>query len=671
MTAKSSPIPHTEMANAIRALSMDAIHQVQTGHIGLPLGAADVATVLFTRFLKYDPAHPDWPDRDRFVLSAGHGSMLLYSLAYLTGYEAMSLEQIKKFRRLGSLTPGHPEFDIPIGVESTTGPLGQGIGNAVGMALAERMLNEQFGDDLVDHYTYVLAGDGCLMEGISYEAMSLAGHLKLNKLIVLFDDNRISIDGPVNLATSEDQQARFQACGWHWEACDGHDPEAIEAAINSAKAAGKPAIVACRTTIGFSLPGKANTAAAHGTPPNDEEVAGARKALGWKHAPFEVPRNVLSAWREAGRQGTEDYEAWCKRLAAASSQQRDQFLAWQEGEIGTEWRSALADIKTRFAETLSDQPTRAASKSVMEALTPLIPNLIGGSADLTPSNLSRPDGIRDISPDDYSGRYIHYGIREHAMAAISNGLALHKGLLPYCATFLCFSDYCRPSIRLTALMAQKVIYILTHDSITQGPDGPTHQPVEHFVSLRAMPNLLFLRPADSVEVAECWELALEAKNKPVAMILTREAVPQIRSIAGEENQCRRGAYVIAEAEGPAKVTLLATGSEVAVALEARTQLAERGIPARVVSMPCLELFDNQTDQFKREILRPDTLRVSVEAASCVGWDKYVGPDGLILGMSSFGASGLPEELMQHFGFTGETVAAAIDQHINQGDLLDA
>lgn len=668
MTQVSATSQHDGMASAIRALSMDAIHQVQTGHLGLPMGAADVATVLFSQFLKFDPKHPNWPDRDRFVLSAGHGSMLLYSLAYLTGFEAMTLDQIKNFRRLGSLTPGHPEHDLQVGVESTTGPLGQGIGNAVGMALAERMLNDRFGDDLVDHYTYALAGDGCLMEGISYEAMSLAGHLKLNKLIVLFDDNRISIDGPVSITTSENQQARFEACGWDWQACDGHDAEAIATAIQKAKAADKPAIIACRTTIGFSLPGKADTAAAHGTPPNADEVAGSRATLGWDHEPFVVPQDILALWRDAGGRCAADYAAWSGRFGKVSPEQSAMFKAWLDGDIGADWRSALQSAKATFAETLKDQPTRAASKTVMEALTLAIPNMIGGSADLTPSNLSRPDGMKSVAPGDYSGRYIHYGVREHAMAAISNGLALHKGLLPYCATFLCFSDYCRPSIRLSALMGQKVLYIFTHDSITQGPDGPTHQPVEHFVSLRAIPNLLFLRPADSVEVAECWELALEAKDQPVAMILTREAVPQVRKTAGDDNLCRCGAYVIAEAQGQARVTLLATGSEMAVALDAQGDLAKRGIPARVVSMPCLEIFDQQSEDFKRQILAPDTLKVSVEAASVVGWDKYVGPDGLILGMSSFGASGLPDELMQHFGFTGQAVAEAITQHMTRGDL---
>lgn len=658
---------HAGMANAVRALSMDAIHRVNTGHIGLPLGAADVATVLYTRFLKFDPAHPDWPDRDRFVLSAGHGSMLLYALAYLTGYEAMTLNEIKRFRRVGSLAPGHPEVDLSIGVEATTGPLGQGLANAVGMALAERMMNQRFGDDLVDHRTYALAGDGCLMEGISYEALSLAGHLKLDKLTVLFDDNGITIDGSTNLATSEDQRLRFESCGWDWVTCDGHDPASIAATIEQANATDRPAVVACRTTIGLGLPGKANTAAAHGTPPSDAEVAGAREALDWPHEPFVVPDEILENWRTAGRRGAKDQGAWVKRMDRADADRKAAFKEWTGGKVGETWRDALSAVKESFETAPKDQATRAASKTVMESLYPTIPNLIGGSADLTPSNLSRPDGLPEVAPGDFSGRYIHYGIREHAMAGITNGIALHGGLLPYCATFLCFMDYCRPSVRLASLMEQKVVYLFTHDTITQGPDGPTHQPIEHFATMRATPNFLLFRPADAVEVAECWELALEAESIPVGMILTREKTPQIRKDRSDTNKCRQGAYVFAEADGKATVTLLATGSEVSVALDARSLLQSEGIPARVVSMPCLEIFDAQPEEFRRSILGPDTLRVSVEAATVVGWDKYVGSDGLVIGMTTFGASGLTDEVMAHFGFTGEAVAAAVKERLSKGD----
>ena len=652
-------VEERSMANAIRALSMDAINKVRSGHPGLPLGAADLATVLFCRFLKFDPTRPDWPDRDRFVLSAGHGSMLLHAIAYLTGYPGMTLDDIKSFRRLGSRAFGHPELDLEAAAEATTGPLGQGVAMAVGMALAERMLRERFGADLVDHYTYALAGDGCLMEGLSYEAIALAGHWRLGRLIVLFDDNGITIDGPTSLATSEDQRARFEAAGWHWQAVDGHDFDAVAAAIAAARLSDRPSLIACRTVIGLGLSGKAGTSAAHGQPPTDEELAAAREALGWPHGPFEVPADILAAWRDVGRRGATARAGWEDRLAAADEETRHRFEAWLAGELPDGWRSALLDCKRRLAEAHADEPTRKASKTVMEALAPVIPNLIGGSADLTPSNLSRPDGLPAVSRDDFLGRYIHYGIREHAMAGITNGLALHKGFLPFCSTFLCFSDYARGAIRLSALMGQRILYILTHDSITQGPDGPTHQPVEHFATLRATPGMLFMRPADGVEVAECWQLALETTDRPVALVLTREAVPAVRAGYGEENLCRRGAYVFAEASGPARVTLLATGSEVSVAVAARHLLERQGVPTRVVSMPCLELFDAQPEAFRRSILDPGTLLVSVEAAATYGWDRYVGPDGLKIGLTSFGASGLGDELMAHFGITPAAIAEAV------------
>ena len=667
MNAARGVIDPRRMANAIRALSMDAINRVATGHSGLPLGDADVATVLFTQFMKFDPAHPDWPDRDRFVLSAGHGSMLLYALAHLLGYPAMTMDEIRRFRRLGSKAPGHPEYDLSVGVEATTGPLGQGIGMAVGMALAERMLRERFGADLVDHYTYALAGDGCLMEGISYEAAALAGHLGLDRLIVLFDDNGITIDGPTSLATSENQQARFEACGWHWQAADGHNPEKIAQAIAAAKQADRPSIIACRTVIGLGLLGKAGTAAAHGQPPTDAEVAAARVAFDWPYPPFEIPADVLGAWRAAGLRGEVEYGRWRDRLMQADAERRERFGSWITGELPAGWRDALLACKRRLAEAQTAEPTRKSSKSVMEALVPAIPNLIGGSADLTPSNLSRPDGLPEVSRDHFDGRYIHFGVREHAMAAITNGIALHRGFLPYCSTFLCFADYARPAIRLSSVMRQKVIYVLTHDTITQGPDGPTHEPVEHFATMRATPNALFLRPADGVEVAECWELALEATDQPVALVMTREAVPPVRSDGGAENRCRRGAYVFEEATGKARVTFLATGSEVWVARDARRILQQRGIPTRVVSMPCLELFDRQPKEFRRAILAPDTLRVSVEAATTYGWDRYVGPDGLVIGLTTFGASGLPDEVMEHFGITPEAVAAAVEAKLAGAD----
>jgi transketolase len=663
---KQSDASPREMANAVRALSMDAIHKVRSGHPGLPMGAADFASVLFSRFLKFDPAHPDWPDRDRFVLSAGHGSMLLYALAYLTGYRAMTLEDLRRFRRLGSKAPGHPELDLATGVEATTGPLGQGLGMAVGMALAERMLRERFGSELVDHRTYALVGDGCLMEGLSYEAAALAGHLGLDRLVVLFDDNGISIDGPVSLATSEDQKARFEACGWRWLAVDGHDAEQVAHALALAQRSDRPTLVACRTVIGYALGKKSGTAAAHGQPPTDAELVEARAALGWPHPPFEIPADILEAWRAVGRRGAEDHRRWTARLEAAPPERRERLRAALAGELPAGWREALLGAKRRLAEARAEEPTRKSSKTVLEALVPVVPELMGGSADLTPSNLARPDNLPELSRADFSGRYLHYGVREHAMAAVTNGIALHKGWLPYCATFLCFADYCRPAIRLSALMGQKVLYVLTHDTITQGPDGPTHEPVEHFSTMRATPGMLFLRPADGVEVAECWELALEARDQPVSLVMTREAVPPVRLEGyAPENRCRRGAYVFAEAGGAARVTLLATGSEVAVALGARRLLEERGVPTRVVSMPCLELFDRQPEDYRRALLGPGTLRVSVEAASTYGWDRYIGPDGLAIGLTTFGASGLPDELMQHFGITPEAVAAAVQRKLNR------
>ncbi len=665
MNVSSSPQSFTgprfkRMANAIRALSVDAINKIQTGHPGLPLGAADMATVLFTQFLKYDPKTPDWADRDRFVLSAGHGSMLMYSLGYLTGYEAMTLDDIKTFRRLGSRAMGHPEVALDIGVEATTGPLGQGIGMAVGMALAERMQQERYGADLVDHYTYALVGDGCLMEGISYEATALAGHWGLNKLIVLFDDNGISIDGPTSLATSENQQARFEAAGWDWQAVDGHDPEAVAAAIAKAKTTGTPSIIACKTKIGLGMPVKEGTAAAHGQPPTDDEAAAARASYEWDYAPFEIPDDILTDWRLAGARSSSDYAAWKERLDA--SDKGDEMMAAIAGELPEGWHDIIDAIKKDVAKTPQDEPTRQSSQKVMSKLIPAIPAMIGGSADLTPSNLSRPDTVDPISKDNFAGRYIHFGIREHSMAAITNGIALHKGFLPFCATFMCFSDYCRPAIRLSALMEQKVLYIMTHDTITQGPDGPTHQPVEHFVTFRATPNMLSLRPADAAEVAECWELALEAKDMPVALMLTREKVPAVRSGYSEENLCRRGAYVFAEASAQAQVTLLSTGSEVSVALGARELLEAKGVPTRVVSMPCLELFDAQEEAYKAEILGT-ALRVSVEAATKFGWHKYIGPDGLAIGLDGFGAAGMPDELMEHFGITPKAVAAAVEARL--------
>ena len=645
------------MANAIRALSMDAVETAKSGHPGMPMGLADVATVLFTRFLKFDPAHPDWPDRDRFVLSAGHGSMLLYSLLHLTGYADMTLDELKRFRRLGSRTAGHPEFGHAAGIETTTGPLGQGLGNAVGMAIAERLLNAQFGDDLVDHYTYVIAGDGCLMEGISHEAVSLAGHLKLSKLIVLFDDNGISIDGPVSLSCSDDQLARFKASGWNALACDGHDPAQIEAAIAAARDSDRPTLIACRTTIGYGAPKKAGTAATHGSPLGAEEVAGARETLGWPHRPFEVPADVLGAWRAAGRRSAPAFAAWSKRLAAAPA--RDEFERRMRGDLPQGFAEAISGLKRKISAEAPKLATRQSSQAAIDVLAPIMPELVGGSADLTGSNNTRGQGMEPVKPGDFTGRYIYYGIREHGMAAAMNGMALHKGVVPFGGTFLVFTDYCRPAIRLAALMGLRVVYVMTHDSIGLGEDGPTHQPVEHLASLRAMPNLNVFRPACTVETAECWALALASTHRPSVLALTRQAVPTVRTEHTDENLCARGGYVLAPSEGERQVTLIASGSEVEIALEAQRRLQAEGIATAVVSLPCWELFDAQPAHYRDEVLGTDALRVAIEAGSTFGWERYVGPDGAVIGMTGFGASAPAADLYRHFGITAEAAVAAV------------
>lgn len=658
-TNEAAAVQPRDMANAIRALSVDAVTEVQSGHPGLPLGAADIATALFSRFMVFDPEHPDWPDRDRFVLSAGHGSMLLYAISYLTGYEAMTLDEIRRFRRLGSRTPGHPEYDVQTGVEVTTGPLGQGLANGVGMALAEQMLRERFGADLVNHYTYVLVGDGCLMEGISYEATALAGHLGLGRLIVLFDDNGISIDGPTSLATSEDHEARFRANGWNFLRSNGHDIDDVARAIAAAKAGNRPTLIACKTTIGLGLPGKMGTAAAHGSAPSIAEAASARASWGWTAPAFEVPPDILGAWRIVGARGANKYAAWVERMRRASPELRETLQSWLSGKLPSTWTEVLADAKEELREAHLEEPTRTSSRRVVKRLMEVIPNLVGGSADLTASNLSKPEGVESLSRDNFLGRYIHFGVREHAMAAISTGIKLHGGFRPYCATFLAFADYLRPSLRLAALMRQNVVYLLTHDTITMGPDGPTHQSVEQFAMLRATPNFLLFRPADAVEVAECWELALKQVDRPVGLVMTREAVPPVRSLPSKQNLCERGAYTIAASDQDPEVTLLATGSEVWVALEAHRILETRGVPSRVISMPCLELFEEQPNDWQEDMLGTRTLKVSIEAGSVYGWDRYVGQDGISIGMHTFGASGLPSELMEHFGITPQHVARAV------------
>ena len=668
--AAASAITHAKMANAIRALAMDAVEQAKSGHPGLPMGAADVATVLFTQFLKFDPADPAWPDRDRFVLSAGHGSMLIYALLYLTGYPAMTLDQIKRFRQLGSITAGHPEYGHTPGVETTTGPLGQGLANAVGMAIAERHLAAEFGADVVDHKTYVLASDGDLMEGISQEAIALAGHLKLNRLIVLFDDNGISIDGALSLTDSVDQVKRFEAAGWTASRIDGHDPAAIAAALEKAQGSNRPVMIACKTTIGFGAPSKAGKASSHGSPLGADEIKGARSTLGWSHAPFEIPADILSAWRKAGERSKDAHADWIKHLAALNAGKRAEFERRMKGDLPKpSFSDAVRTVKQSLAATPKEIATRTACEFALESLIPALPEMIGGSADLTGSNNTRTKSMKAMSAADYSGRFIHYGVREHGMAAAMNGMALHGGIIPYSGTFLVFSDYCRPAIRLAALMGVRVIHIMTHDSIGLGEDGPTHQPVEQLAALRAIPNLLVFRPCDAVETAECWQLALEAKNRPSVLALTRQNLPQLSQNFLVTNRCAAGAYEIAAADGKAQgkadVSIFATGSEVSIAVEAKKLLAARGVSARVVSVPCFELLLEAPEAARRAVIGDAPVKVGVEAAIRQGWDAIIGSDGAFVGMTGFGASAPYKDLYKHFGVTAEAVADAATRKLGK------
>ena len=662
-----SRVAHGRLANAIRALAMDAVEQAKSGHPGLPMGAADVATVLFTRFLKFDAAAPHWPDRDRFVLSAGHGSMMLYALLHLLGYEAVTIDEIKRFRQLGSATAGHPEYGHAPGIETTTGPLGQGLANAVGMAIAERHLAAEFGADVVDHRTYVLASDGDLMEGISQEAIALAGHLKLARLIVLFDDNGISIDGPLSLADSVDQVKRFEACGWNACRVDGHDPDAIAAAITGAQTSDRPSLIACRTVIGFGAPTKAGSEKSHGSPLGPDEVRGAREKLGWTSPPFEVPADIAAAWREAGARSRTARLSWEQRLASLAADRRAEFDRRIAGDLPTEaLAAAVRGMKEKLAAAPKEIATRIASENMLDALAAAVPEMVGGSADLTGSNNTRPKGMAALTAANPSGRFIHYGIREHGMAAAMNGMALHGGIIPYSGTFLVFSDYMRPSIRLAALMGLRAIHVLTHDSIGLGEDGPTHQPVEHLAALRAIPNLLVFRPCDVVETVECWELALEAGTSPSVLALTRQNLPQLRTGYVAENRCAAGAYELLPAEGTAQVSLFASGSEVAIAAAARTLLAARGVAARVVSVPCFELFLAAPAAERQRVVGTAPIRIGIEAAIRQGWDAVIGSDALFVGMSGFGASGPYKDLYRHFGITPEHVAEAAFTKLSTG-----
>mgnify|MGYP006415176367 FL=1 len=655
----ASPL-HQDMANALRFLAVDAVQKANSGHPGMPMGMADVATVLYTRFLNFNASDPAWADRDRFILSAGHGSMLLYALLHLTGYEDFSLEELKNFRQLGSRTAGHPEYGHGAGIETTTGPLGQGIANAVGMALAERMLADRFGSDLVDHNTYVIAGDGCLMEGISHEAASFAGRLGLGKLVVLFDDNGISIDGSTDIAVNDDQMMRFGACGWDVSFCDGHDPDAIAQAINGAhEATDKPSLIACKTMIGFGSPNKAGTAATHGAPLGDEEIAATREALNWPHSPFEIPEAVSSAWRRVGAMKSAKMEAWRKRLE--DSGRKAEFERLISGTLPKDWLVSVQDFKRKHSAEKTKVATRKASQETLDVLAEAIPELAGGSADLTGSNLTKAKSQKPVTPGDFSGSYIHYGVREHGMAAAMNGIALHGGFVPYGGTFLIFTDYCRPAIRLSALMKQRVIYVMTHDSIGLGEDGPTHQPVEHLASLRAIPNLNVYRPCDVVETAECWAASLETSSTPSVLSLSRQGLPCLRTEHTDENLSAKGGYVLAEAEAKRAVTLIASGSEVEIAMQACDQLKAEGISAAVVSMPCLDKFEEQSQEYRDQVIQPDTPVVVVEAAIEQSWGKYIGRNGKFVGMSTFGASAPANELYEHFGITTQNVVNAAKQ----------
>jgi len=666
MPTQISREKHDRMANAVRFLSVDAVEKAKSGHPGLPMGAADIATVLFSRFLKFDPSDPRWPDRDRFVLSAGHGSMLLYSLLHLTGYASVSIEDIKQFRQLESKTPGHPENFMTPGVETTTGPLGAGLATAVGMALAERILAAEFGSEAVDHFTYVLASDGDLMEGISQEAIAIAGHLKLAKLIVLYDDNGISIDGATSLSDSVDQIARFKSANWNAVRVDGHDPQAIAAAIAAAQTSDRPTLIACKTTIGFGAPKKAGTSGVHGSPLGAEEIAATRKALNWDYPPFEVPNDVAAAWREAGSRSKEAHTAWKKRIESLDAAKRAEFeRRVVKSELPAAFSATIGKLKERLLAAPQEVATRKSSEIVLEAIADALPELISGSADLTPSNNTKVKAFNEISPGNYAGRYVHWGIREHGMASAVNGIALHGGLIPLGATFLVFSDYCRPALRLASLMHLRSIFVFTHDSIGVGEDGPTHQPVEHLASLRAIPNLLVFRPADTVETAEAWELAVTHQDRPSILALTRQNLPQVRLVESADNLTARGAYELAAASGMAEVSIFASGSEVSLALEARKALEEAGIGTRVVSVPCMDLFHEQPEDYRNAVIGTAPVKIGVEAAIRMGWDPIIGTDGAFVGMTGFGASGPAKEVYKHFGITGEAIIAAAKKKLGR------
>jgi len=648
-----SEFEHKLMSNAITALSMDAVQAANSGHPGMPMGMADAATVLFAKFLKFNPKDPNWPDRDRFILSAGHGSMLIYSLLHLTGYKAVDMEQIKNFRQLGSITAGHPEYGHVPGVETTTGPLGQGISNAVGFAVAERQMNARFGDQIVDHHTYVIAGDGCLMEGISQEAISLAGHLKLNKLIVLWDDNNITIDGTVGISDSTDQKKRFEACNWNVIKVDGHDAKKVASAIRRAKKSIKPTLIACKTIIGKGSPAKSGTSKVHGAPLGTEEIIETRKAIGWDYDSFVIPDEVYKLWKRPGRKGSSAQNAWEKRLKGSVNE--SEFNRAISGKLNEGWKNEMLEYKTQLLNSSPTLATRASSGNALKVLTSSLTDMISGSADLEGSNKTKtPSTSSEIQHDNYGGRYINYGIREHVMGAAMNGMALHGGIIPYSGTFLVFADYCRPAIRLSALMGIRVIYVMTHDSIGVGEDGPTHQPVEHVASLRAIPNLYVFRPADAIETAECWEISVERTSGPSLHALTRQSLPPVRNSV-DENKSKLGAYVLRQSKGQCQITLLASGSEVHLAIEAYDKLNLLGISSKVVSVPCLDLFLEQDETYINEVIGHNLPKVAVEAGIRQGWEGLINRGDSFVGMDSFGASAPGNELFNHFDITTDEI----------------
>jgi transketolase len=657
-------VTHDRLANALRFLTLDAVEKANSGHAGLPMGMADVATVLYGQFLKFDPADPAWPDRDRFVLSAGHGSMLLYSLNYLTGYTAMTLDQLKQFRQLGSLTPGHPEHHLETGIETTTGPLGQGIATAVGMAIAENHMTARF-PGLVDHFTYVIVSDGDMMEGVSHEACSLAGHLSLGKMIVFYDDNSISIDGPTSLAFTDNTVQRFDAYGWHTQRIDGHNTTAIANAITAAQADPRPSFIACKTIIGFGSPKLAGTSEAHSNAFGADELKATRENLNWASGPFEVPDDVMAAWREFGKRGAPVRKTWQEMLQSTEAEKRAEFMRAVACMIPAKLKDTFADFRKQAATEKPKQATRQASGKVLDAIVPVLPELIGGSADLTPSNNTKVKNFPEMRTGAFGGRYIHFGVREFGMAAAMNGMALHGGIIPYGGTFLCFSDYARPAIRLAALMKQRVVFVMTHDSIGLGEDGPTHQPVEHLAALRAIPNLLVMRPADTIETAECWEIALSHADRPSLLALSRQGGPALRDDA-DTNKSLKGAYLLDAADGREQVRIFATGTEVSLARDARKLLADNGIAASVVSIPCFALFDEADEDYRREILGGnDLVKVGVEAAVRLGWDSIIGPDGIFIGMHGFGESAPAPDLYKHFGITAEAVVEKVSARLKK------